>query len=269
MVTRSVDASSRTLTDWGSFPSATTRTAMSRSVTVPTNRPSSTIGTIPTSSCFMILAASTTELPASMPVGLEVITSCTLFPIEGPPLSLWRHNRLPRLGNSETVRMSYAHGHPRAADHRARALVPRVLRGPAMGRLPGVQGGCEQGLRLGTGRGRSGARDGQADRGGARDRAPAALRAHRELRGPLRLGDRRGNGRGLARGRAGVAPGELLAQVPRGAEGCRRGRRLGHVPGLTPTSLTAPITLQRFSVLYHDRSRGFDLETVPLATTGV
>ena len=58
------------------------------------------------------------------------------------------------------------------------------------------------------------------------NRTPAAVRADGKLCRPLRLGDRGGDGRRIAGGRARVAPRELLAQVPGGAEGRRRRRQL-------------------------------------------
>src|SRR5580765_6012365 len=58
-------------------------------------------------------------------------------------------------------------GDDRAADHRVGPLVSRGLRGPAVGRLPRLQGRAEQGLRLGRGARGVRRRDGQADRRGA------------------------------------------------------------------------------------------------------
>ena len=56
-------------------PSATTRIAMSRSVITPTSLPPSTIGSEPTSSDFMICAASATVFVGPTVVGFDVIAS--------------------------------------------------------------------------------------------------------------------------------------------------------------------------------------------------
>src|SRR5205823_10358720 len=68
---------SPTLIVWASTPSATARIAMSRSVSIPTSLPSSTTGTEPSSSLFMICAASASDCadsryadsPSSRPEG--------------------------------------------------------------------------------------------------------------------------------------------------------------------------------------------------------
>jgi hypothetical protein len=53
---------------------ATTRIAMSRSVTMPVRRPFCVTGTTPASSCFMIRAASTMFSSESIVEGFDVIT---------------------------------------------------------------------------------------------------------------------------------------------------------------------------------------------------
>src|SRR5919106_2063031 len=83
-VTRSRDAISPTVVELGSRPSATTRTTMSRSVTIPVSRPCSTIGTGPTSSFAMTLAASMTVVSGSQVFTWEVMTSLMLVPMRSP-----------------------------------------------------------------------------------------------------------------------------------------------------------------------------------------
>ena len=75
IVTMSVDAISRTSVAWGSFPSATMRIAMSRSVTIPSRFPLSITGIIPASASFISLAASATGRSAWIVSGPGVITS--------------------------------------------------------------------------------------------------------------------------------------------------------------------------------------------------
>src|SRR5581483_4125320 len=83
-VTSSRDAISPTVTDSGDLPSATTRTAMSRSVTMPTSFSPSTTGMIPTSSSRISRAASITVCPLSIERGLSVISSRMLRAIATP-----------------------------------------------------------------------------------------------------------------------------------------------------------------------------------------
>src|SRR5690242_17421960 len=137
----------------------------------------------------MIRAASTTDASACTVVGFEVITSLTFFPIP-PPSRLQLVCGFPARAGAKRTECGRADGNDREEDHRAGALVPGGLRGPAVGRLPGLQGGPEQGLRLGHRPRRGRGRDGQADPGGARDRPPAAVRADRQPRRPLRLDHR-------------------------------------------------------------------------------
>src|SRR6266542_7137796 len=187
MVTMSLDATSRVFTVFGSRPSATTRTTMSRSVSVPTSRLPSTTGARPTFSCFSIRAAYSTVWSASIVHGFEVIASLTLLPMCAPFLfsSHISRSRRKRPRNGENGRR--AAGGDRRADSQLGTGISRDVRGSALGRLPGVQGRREQGVRLGRGRGRRRARDDEADSRGAGDRAPAAVCADGELRRPLRL----------------------------------------------------------------------------------
>src|SRR5919109_2563614 len=87
IVTRSFEATSRTGTDCGSLPSATTRVTMSRSVSAPTSRSPSTTGARPTSSSFIICAAYATGLSASIAHGFADMTSVILLAIDSRLLS--------------------------------------------------------------------------------------------------------------------------------------------------------------------------------------
>src|SRR5919106_2061933 len=71
--TTSLDAISPTVAS--SFPSATARMAMSRSVIMPVRRPFSTTGSAPTSSLFMSCAARLMLVPGSTVVGSAVMAS--------------------------------------------------------------------------------------------------------------------------------------------------------------------------------------------------
>src|SRR5437763_1414638 len=109
-----VDAASREVTICGSLPSATTRVTMSRSVSVPIRRLPSTIGAMPTFSCFIILAAYATGLSASIVHGFEVIASRTLLPMEAPFLAFESYSACPpgrvRNGENAVVRLETIEG---------------------------------------------------------------------------------------------------------------------------------------------------------------
>src|SRR5207245_11343914 len=64
---------------FGSLPAATPRMTMSRSVTIPTRRPSSTTGIEPQSSCFMSTATSPSVAPGSTVTGAVVMSSRTFM----------------------------------------------------------------------------------------------------------------------------------------------------------------------------------------------
>src|SRR5581483_5977033 len=104
IVTISVEAISRTGVACGSFPSATSRIAMSRSVTVPNRFPFSITGIIPASACFISLAASAAGRSAWIVSGPGVITSRMCLPIVRPPfLGIGSHARWPANWRDEAV----------------------------------------------------------------------------------------------------------------------------------------------------------------------
>jgi hypothetical protein len=108
---RSREAISPTVADCGSFPSATTRRTMSRSVTIPTRRSPSTTGSGPTSSDFINRAASAIVVDVSTPFGLLVIASRMLFAIN-PPRCFGRTRFAPVCADANDnshVRMVVAH----------------------------------------------------------------------------------------------------------------------------------------------------------------
>src|SRR4029079_7004619 len=143
---RLLDATSRTLMLCGSLPSATTRVTMSRSVSVPTSRWPSTTGARPTFSSFSIRAAYETVWSASMVHGLDVIASWTLFPMEAPSYFGVIFG-FPAPVGAKPPEWGSAVGHDRATDQGCGTRVPGGVRRPALGRLPGLQGRPEQGLR--------------------------------------------------------------------------------------------------------------------------
>src|SRR5712691_3230308 len=75
----SADMISLTRCIFGSLPAATPRMTMSRSVTIPTRRPSSTTGMEPQSSCFMSVATSPSVARGSTVDGSRVIKSRTFI----------------------------------------------------------------------------------------------------------------------------------------------------------------------------------------------
>src|SRR5215216_4953800 len=78
----------------GSWPAATTRAMMSRSVTMATTRPPSTTGSGPFSFWIISLAASTTVIDGEAVAGSGVMTSRTLGILLAPFNQTWVHGRL-------------------------------------------------------------------------------------------------------------------------------------------------------------------------------
>src|SRR5437879_9399360 len=79
IVTGSADITVLTRCVFGSLPAATPRMTMSRSVTIPTRRPSSTTGIEPQSSCFMSTATSPSVASGSTVTGAVVMSSRTFM----------------------------------------------------------------------------------------------------------------------------------------------------------------------------------------------
>src|SRR5687767_8892562 len=82
--------------DFASFPAATARITMSRSVMMPTSLPFATTGSDPQSSCFMSVAACATVSSGLTTVGLDVIRSLTFMFIGGAPPAVRRQQELGR-----------------------------------------------------------------------------------------------------------------------------------------------------------------------------
>src|SRR3954468_1161420 len=135
-VARSLEATSPTVVDWGSRPSATTRTTMSRSVRRPTRRSPPTTGIGPTSSWAIALAASATESCEEQLVGFEVITSrtcVTATPPFGSGYDLSTTAKRPTRARSRPSR-------PRRAAKRIVAPTPPASTNPAPSALAATSG---------------------------------------------------------------------------------------------------------------------------------
>src|SRR6266480_5000050 len=98
IVTGSADITVLTRCVFGSLPAATPRMTMSRSVTIPTRRPSSTTGIEPQSSCFMSTATSPSVASGLTVTGAVVMSSRTFM--RTPPEPELPQDAYRRLGRS-------------------------------------------------------------------------------------------------------------------------------------------------------------------------